>query len=156
MQGFEPPNVVKPGQGLTGAINKWVTHTSYGWSWLIQNYNNNIKHIFEVYCHFTSPLHNSLVAGRWGCNLKSINFKFNLQNSSLDTECDIALRWMLQNLTNEKSTWVQEMAWCRQATSHCRNQCWPISMSPYHDMTSLGHTELNYHILAYAMQPPAS
>ena len=23
------------------------------------------------------------------------------------------------------------MAWCHQATSHCLNQCWPSSMSPY-------------------------
>ena len=30
-----------------------------------------------------------------------------------------------------KSTLVQVMAWCRQATSHYLCQCWPSSMSPY-------------------------
>ena len=35
-----------------------------------------------------------------------------------------------------KSTLVQVMAWCRQATSHYLSQCWPRSLS------SLGHNEL--------------
>ena len=35
--------------------------------------------------------------------------------------------------TDDKSTLVQVMAWCQQATSHYLNQCWPRSMSPYGD-----------------------
>ena len=31
----------------------------------------------------------------------------------------------------DKSTLVQVMNWCCQATSHYLNQCWPSSMSPY-------------------------
>ena len=54
-----------------------------------------------------------------------------LQNSSWDTCCEIALRWMTQNLTNEKSTLVQVMAWCCQAICHYTIQCWPRSMLPY-------------------------
>ena len=38
---------------------------------------------------------------------------------------------MPQDLTDDKSTLVQVMAWCRQATSHCLNQCWPRSPTPY-------------------------
>ena len=41
-----------------------------------------------------------------------------------------ALRWMPLDLTDDKSTLVQVMAWCRQATSHYLSQCWPRSMSP--------------------------
>ena len=37
---------------------------------------------------------------------------------------------MPQNLICEKSTLVQVMAWCRQASSHYLSQCWPRSMSP--------------------------
>ena len=48
--------------------------------------------------------------------VKSINFKFIVQNSSLSTHSEIALRWMPQSLTNDKSTLVQVMAWCCQAT----------------------------------------
>ena len=45
--------------------------------------------------------------------------------------CELALRWMSLDLTDDKSTLVQVMAWCRQATSHYLSQCWPSSMSPY-------------------------
>ena len=52
------------------------------------------------------------------------------------------LRYLLWNcpqvidLTDDMSTLVQVMAWCRQswccqATSHYLSQCWPRSMSPY-------------------------
>ena len=44
---------------------------------------------------------------------------------------EIAPRWMPQDLTDDKSTLIQVMAWCRQATSHYLGQCWPRSMSPY-------------------------
>ena len=36
-----------------------------------------------------------------------------------------------QDLTDGKSTLVQVMAWCRQATCHYLNQCWPRSPTPY-------------------------
>ena len=51
----------------------------------------------------------------------------------IDSRCissKIALRWMPQNITNEKSTLVQVMAWCCQTTSHYLSQCWPRFMSP--------------------------
>ena len=38
---------------------------------------------------------------------------------------------MPQDLTDDKSTLVQVMAWCCQATSHYLNQCWPRSPTPY-------------------------
>ena len=34
-------------------------------------------------------------------------------------------------IPNLKSTLVQVMAWCHQATSHYLSQCWPRSMPPY-------------------------
>ena len=45
--------------------------------------------------------------------------------------CELALRRMSLDLTDDKSTLVQVMAWCRQATSHYLGQCWPRSLSPY-------------------------
>ena len=45
--------------------------------------------------------------------------------------CELALRWMPLDLTDDKSTLVQVMAWCRQATSHYLSQCWPRSVLPY-------------------------
>ena len=45
--------------------------------------------------------------------------------------CNFALIWLLLDLTDDKSTLVQVMAWCRQATSHYLSQCWPRSLSLY-------------------------
>ena len=41
--------------------------------------------------------------------------------------------WMSLDFTDtdDKSTFVQAMAWCLQATSHYLSQCWPRSMLPY-------------------------
>ena len=36
---------------------------------------------------------------------------------------DNALRWVPRDLTNDESTVVQVMSWCRQATSHYLSQC---------------------------------
>ena len=38
---------------------------------------------------------------------------------------------MPRDLIDDKSTLVQVMAWCRQATSHYLNQCWPKYPMPY-------------------------
>ena len=54
---------------------------------------------------------------------------------------EIVLRWMPQDTCDHKSTMVQVMAWCRQATSHYLSQCWLRSM-PIYAMASLGYTEL--------------
>ena len=77
---------------------------------------------------------NSLAPERCGGNFQKIIFKlFTIQithNSSLGTHIDIALWWVPQNLTKEKSILVQVMAWCLQAPSHYLNRCWPRSVSP--------------------------
>ena len=39
--------------------------------------------------------------------------------------------WMFLDRTDDKSTLVQVMACCHQATSNYLSQCWPRSMSPY-------------------------
>ena len=43
----------------------------------------------------------------------------------------IALRWMSLDPTDDKSTLVQVMVWCCQATNHYLNQCWPNSLLLY-------------------------
>ena len=43
----------------------------------------------------------------------------------------VVLRWKSLNLTDTKSTLVQVMAWCRQATSHYLSHSWPKFISPY-------------------------
>ena len=47
-----------------------------------------------------------------------------------DISHEISSRWMSLDLIDDKSTLVQVMVWCRQATSHYLSQCWPRSLSP--------------------------
>ena len=74
---------------------------------------------------------NSLVPGRPRCHFKTAIFNLVLLIGIFTSSKDNAMRWMPKALTNDKSTLVQVMAWCRQATSHCLSQSWPMSMSPY-------------------------
>ena len=52
---------------------------------------------------------NSLVPVRSGSNLKSVILKLIVQYNRLCIHCEIAIRWILQILTNEESTLVQAM-----------------------------------------------
>ena len=74
---------------------------------------------------------NSLAHGRSECHSKNVIFNPVLLIGIFRSSHDNALRWMPQDLTDDKSILVQVMAWCRQATSHYLSQCWPRSMSPH-------------------------
>ena len=74
---------------------------------------------------------NSLAPGRFERNLRKVIFKLILMIVGWGIFYKMALRWMSMDLTDDKSTLVQVMAWCRQATSHYLSQCWPRSMPPY-------------------------
>ena len=88
---------------------------------------------------------NSLAPGKFEWNFRHVIFKPILVVDGWGISCEIALIWMSPDFTDDQSTLVQVMAWCRQATSHYMNQCWPRSISPY------GVTRpqwVNYHNLA--------
>ena len=78
---------------------------------------------------------NSLAPGIFQFNFRQVIFKLILVNGGWGISYEIALRWMpldltvFKCLTDDKSTLVLGMAWCRQATSHYLSQCWPRSMS---------------------------
>ena len=80
---------------------------------------------------FISNLINPLSPARCEWNLSSVIFERMWVIDGWSISGDIALRWMSPDLTDDKSTLVQVMAWCRQATSHYMSQCWPISVSLY-------------------------
>ena len=73
---------------------------------------------------------NSSARGRFQQNFRWVIFKLISVTDGWGISCKIALRWTPLDLTDDKSTLVQVMAWCRQATSHYLSQCWPKSMSP--------------------------
>ena len=78
---------------------------------------------------------NSLAPGRFQFHFsrlfRLVIFKLTLKNGGWGISHEIALRWMSLDLTDDKSTLVQVMARCRQATSHYLSQCWPRSLLPY-------------------------
>ena len=74
---------------------------------------------------------NSSAPGRPRCHFKTAIFNLVLLIGIFTSSKDNALRRMPWDLTDDKSTLVQVMAWCRRATSHYPSQCWPSSMSPY-------------------------
>ena len=72
---------------------------------------------------------NSLAPGKFQFHFKWVISKLTLVNGGWGLSYETALRWMPLDLTDDKSTLVQVMAWCRQAPSHYLSQCWPRSMS---------------------------
>ena len=74
---------------------------------------------------------NSLVPGRFQFNFRWVILKLTLVNGGWGILWNRPLRWMPLDLADDKSTLVQVMAWCRQATSHYLSQCWPRPMLPY-------------------------
>ena len=84
---------------------------------------------------------NSWAPERFQFNCRWVIFKLILLNGGWGISYEIALRWMPLNLTDDKSTLAQVMAWSHQATSHYLIQCWPSSMSPC--MVSTGFQKKN-------------
>ena len=87
---------------------------------------------WPIWHHGTvSSLVDSLVPGKFEWNFRHVIFKQILVIDDWGISCEITLTWKPQDLTDDKSTLIQVMAWCRQATSHYLSQCWPSSLSPY-------------------------
>ena len=98
---------------------------------------HNFGTVWHVY---QEQLQNNLIL--FCCMLSSFpvrsewNFKITILNIVLlfgifSSSYDIAFRWMPPEFTDDKSTLVQVMAGCCQATSHSQCQCWPRTTSPY-------------------------
>ena len=64
-------------------------------------------------------------------NHRKIIFQLILASDGCDISSEFALRWASLDLSDDKSTLAQVMAWCRHATSPHPNQCWPRSLPPY-------------------------
>ena len=108
---------------------------------------------------------NSLAPWRFQTNFRKAIFQLILAIDGWSVSCKIVLKWMPMHLADGKSTLVQVMAWCRQATSHCLNQCWPRSLLPYgvirpqcvnqHDQASLRALSMHT-VTAHSISVPLS
>ena len=74
---------------------------------------------------------NSLSPGDCDFDFKEVIFKCIVVITFISISIATDFGWMVQDSPDDKSTLVQVMAWCRQATSHYPSQCWPRSLSPY-------------------------
>ena len=70
--------------------------------------------------------------GDAAASVKFVIYKLISSIDILSISCEIALRWIPQSLTDDKSTLVQIMACCLMAISHYLSQCFPILMLPYY------------------------
>ena len=82
----------------------------------------------------------SLTPGRVEWKFRQVIFKLISVINGWGIFCEMTPRRMSLDLTDDKSTLVQVMAWCRQAKSHCLSQYWPSSICRH--LASLGHNEL--------------
>ena len=74
---------------------------------------------------------NSLATGKFEWNFRQVIFKRILVIGGWGISCEITPIWMSPDFTDDQSTLVQVMDWCRQATSHYLSQYLPRSVSPY-------------------------
>ena len=93
-----------------------------GGEWVIclgQMFPNRGRRSFMVFCDPVLELSSRLtyIGSRALSTLDAID-EHMLRIKFESTSCEIPLRWMSQNTFDDKSTLVQVMAWCRQATSH--------------------------------------
>ena len=88
---------------------------------------------------------NSLATGRYSCNFEWVIFKLISSIDIFSIICEIALRWMPQDLTYYWPTSVQVMAWCHLATSHYLINDDDQVLWPH--MVFIGHNELNHLLL---------
>ena len=96
-------------------------------------YTHNI-----VFQNSHSDLTVSINSSHWPLD-DILKLQFSISFHWLVSSKNNALGWMPKDLTDDRSTLVQVMAWCRQATSHCLTPCWPSSMS---HMASPGDNEI--------------
>ena len=112
--------------------------------WLDSYAKNRLK-MWHTFKHFIYMQY-FLLPRKFEWNFIHVIFKEILVIDDWGISGEIALTWKPQDLTDDKSTLVQVMAWCRQATSHYLSQCRPSSLS---HMASLGLNELNVEELSW-------
>ena len=89
---------------------------------------------------------NALAPRKFEWNFRHAIFRQILVSDGWGIPCEIALLWMSPDFTDDQSTLVQVMAWCRQGTSHYLSQYWPRSLR---HMTPLGHKILKLDIVRH-------
>ena len=106
-KGHPPVTSGFPSQRANDAenVNIWWAHHGTWWSFKI-----------------ILILRNSLASRRGGCNFWMFNFQTHLSEWYFEHFSEIALKWVLQVYTADKSVSIQVKTWCYQAESRYLNQ----------------------------------
>ena len=115
-------------------VNEKIKHIEIWTKWQIfcrcsNTFSSVIIIVFSLKFHFSC--FNSFAPGKFEWNFRYLIFKRILVIDGWCISCEIGLIWMSLDWTDDQSTLVQLMAWCRQATSHYLSQCWPRSLLLY-------------------------
>ena len=111
----------------------WCQQVTHHWPYLnmlIKRWHKHVRMNVETR-PILPTLINKLAPGKFDRNFRYVIFKQILVIAGWGISCEIALIWMSLDFTDDQSTLVQVMAWCRQAASHYLSQCWSRSLSPY-------------------------
>ena len=99
--------------------------------WPITLLHNWLRPGFRASPREQENIVNSFVPGRFKVNFRWVIFKLTLVVNGWGISYETAFIWVSLDHTYDKSTLVQVIAWCHQASSHYLSQCWLISLSPY-------------------------
>ena len=118
-------------EDVVGAAPTGDAPTTSEWSTILLP--TKVRLILEIlrYSDFNTRRVNSLAPEKFEWNFRYLILQIISVIDGWGISCELALRWMSLDITDDKSTLVQVMAWCCQATSHYLSQCWPRSLSPY-------------------------
>ena len=97
---------------ITSTINSFI------------HFSHTKKHTSIFLLVFHSQWINSLSPGWYGYDFKWVNLK-HCEIYILSYQVNTTMKWIAQDVIDGKSTLVQVMAWCHEATSHYLDQCWP-------------------------------
>ena len=121
----KPPLLSYDGCLKTLTLHMYISAGVNMWKCLLRNGSHFVQ-------AFSSLLTRPLTPGRSEWKLRKIISKLTWVIDGWGILWN-ALKWMSLNQTDnsDKSTSVQVMAWCCQATNHYLDQCWPRSLLPY-------------------------
>ena len=110
------------------SLNKLLTK-QYSCQWFVMP--RGLCNVTVMTDSYHSSNNDLLPLGKFEWNFRYFIFLIISVIDGWGISCDLALRWMSLDLTDDKSTLVQVMASCHQATSNYLSQCWPRSLAPY-------------------------
>ena len=99
-----------------GQLHMW-NHSVLHASWSSWTSSPLVHWSQNAWCHPNQIL-NSLAPGKFELNFRYLILQIISVIDGWRISCELALRWMSLDLTDDKSKLVQVMAWCHQATSH--------------------------------------